>query len=161
MSRHALIGSVNHNTRSRQCLASELAQGRVVRRSPHTIQRTDSMISRSAAKSPSVTSDSTYSYTLHRCFRGLSRSRSPIAHDSYRMSTCTTVDVTQCCSGVNEDGLWRSRWVAAKKPSNSIWQGNPACWGRPGVQPWLPGLPQHREIATSAVNFGETTTIGL
>ena len=124
MSRHALIGSVNHNTRSRQCLASELAQGRVVRRSPHTIQRTDSMISRSAAKSPSVTSDSTYSYTLHRCFRGLSRSRSPIAHDSYRMSTCTTVDVTQCCSGVNEDEFSGADGWQPKSPPTASGRGN-------------------------------------
>ena len=62
-----------------------------------------------------------------------------IAHDSYRMSTCTTVYVTQCCSEVNEDGLWRGRWVAAQKPSYSIWQGKPACWETTGVQPWLPG----------------------
>ena len=112
MSHHALIGSVNHNMRNRQCLAYDLAQGRVVRRRPHTIHCTDSvwvrtrqncpniqavsgflrthkqcvlcvdtvivhmprgkkpswrtgwlMISRSAAKSPSVTSDLTYSYS--------------------------------------------------------------------------------------------------
>ena len=28
---------------------------------------------------------------------------------------------------------------------NSIWQGKPACWGRPGVQPRLPGPPGHQE----------------
>ena len=32
-------------------------------------------------------------------------------------------------------------WVAAQKPHNSIWQGKPACWWRPGVQPQLPGPP--------------------
>ena len=89
------------------------------------------MRSRSTGKFPSVTSDSTYSYIFPRCFCGLSRSRSPIGHDSYRMSTCTTVDVTQCCSEVNEDKLWRGRWVAAQKPSYSIWQVKPACWGLP------------------------------
>ena len=97
------------------------------------------MISHSTAKSLSVTSDSTYSYTLHRRFHGLSRSRSPIAHDSYRMSTCTRVYVTQCCSEVNEDGLWRGRWVAAQKPSYSIWQGKPACWGLPESNFGCPG----------------------
>ena len=29
---------------------------------------------------------------------------------------------------VNEDGLWRGTWVAAQKPSDSIWQDKPACW---------------------------------
>ena len=28
-----------------------------------------------------------------------------------------------------------------KAPDNSFWQGKPACWGRPGVQPRLPGPP--------------------
>ena len=28
-----------------------------------------------------------------------------------------------------------------KSTRNSIWQGKPACWGRPGVQPQLPGPP--------------------
>ena len=47
-----------------------------------------------------------------------------IAYDSYHMLTCTTVyRETQCCSEINEDGLWRSKWVAAQKPSDSIWQG--------------------------------------
>ena len=96
------------------------------------------MISRSTVKSCLVMSDSTYSYTLQRRFHGLSRSRSFIAHDSY-LCTCTTADVTQCCSEVDEDGQWKGRWVAAQKPSDSIWQGKPACWETTGVQPRLPG----------------------
>ena len=35
---------------------------------------------------------------------------------------------------------WGNGWQP-KSPHNSIWQGKPACWGRPGVQPQLPGLP--------------------
>ena len=33
----------------------------------------------------------------------------------------------------------------SKSLRNSIWQGKPACWRRPGVQPQLPGLPRHQE----------------
>ena len=60
-----------------------------------------------------------------------------------------------------EDGLREGRWVAAQKPHNSIWQGKPACWGRPGVQPRLPGPPRHQESwPQSAGNFGETSQAG-
>ena len=33
----------------------------------------------------------------------------------------------------------RDKWVAAQKPSNSIWQGKPACWGLPEFNFGCPG----------------------
>ena len=38
---------------------------------------------------------------------------------------------TQNCSRDNEDGLWRAGGWQPKSLRNSIWQGKPACWGRP------------------------------
>ena len=52
---------------------------------------------------------------------------------------------TQSCSKDNEDGLWRADGWQPKSLRNSIWQEKPACWGRPGVQLRLPGLPLPQE----------------
>ena len=66
------------------------------------------------------------SYTI--VLRGLSRSRCSIALDSYRVVVVQqSAQILKLLKGCR----WQttgSRWVAAQKHPNSIWQGNPACW---------------------------------
>ena len=66
------------------------------------------------------------SYTI--VLRGLSRSRCSIALDSYRVVVVQqSAQIPKLLKGCR----WQtagSRWVAAQKHPNSIWQGKPACW---------------------------------
>ena len=52
---------------------------------------------------------------------------------------------TQSCSRVTKMDYGRANGWQPRSFRNSNRQGKPACWGRPGVQPQLPGLPRHKQ----------------
>ena len=47
----------------------------------------------------------------------------------------------KAAQGTTKTDYGRADVWQPKSLHNSIWQGKPVCWGRPGVQPRLPGSP--------------------